>query len=57
MWTDAKHNNKKITINCITKNNNINMTQTTEQHFLNKVFASSGITKDELQVILPKYKQ
>jgi len=33
------------------------MTETTQQHFLNNVFASSGITKDELQVILPKYKQ
>ena len=27
------------------------------EHFLTKVFASSGITKDELIQILPKYKQ
>ena len=32
------------------------MTEITE-HFLNKVFASSGITKDELKTILSKYKQ
>jgi len=29
----------------------------TEEHFLNSVFASSGITKDELKVIIPRYKQ
>ncbi|WP_375582804.1 Crp/Fnr family transcriptional regulator [Cyclobacterium xiamenense] len=29
----------------------------TEEHFLNKVFASSGITKDELKEIIPRYKQ
>ncbi|WP_035805899.1 Crp/Fnr family transcriptional regulator [Lunatimonas lonarensis] len=28
-----------------------------EEHFLNKVFASSGITKDELKEIIPRYKQ
>jgi CRP-like cAMP-binding protein len=33
------------------------MTNPTEQHFLNKVFASSGITQEELQLILPKYKE
>jgi len=33
------------------------MTETTEQHFLNKVFASSGITQEELKTIIPKYKQ
>ena len=26
-----------------------------EKHFLNKVFASSGITQEELSIILPKY--
>jgi CRP-like cAMP-binding protein len=31
--------------------------QTTEEHFLNKVFASSGITKDELALIIPRYKE
>ena len=25
------------------------------EHFLNKVFASSGITQEELAIILPKY--
>ena len=33
------------------------MAETTEQHFLNKVFASSGITLEELKIIIPKYKQ
>lgn len=33
------------------------MTEPIEPHFLNKVFASSGITQDELKVIIPKYKQ
>jgi CRP-like cAMP-binding protein len=28
-----------------------------ENHFLNKVFASSGITQDELLIILPKFTQ
>jgi hypothetical protein len=27
------------------------------EHFLNKVFASSGITQDELKTIIPKYMQ
>jgi CRP-like cAMP-binding protein len=29
----------------------------TEQHFLHKIFASSGITKDELNLIIPRYKE
>ncbi|WP_395053219.1 Crp/Fnr family transcriptional regulator [Flavobacterium sp.] len=29
----------------------------TNEHFLNKVFASTGITKSELDLILPKYKK
>jgi CRP-like cAMP-binding protein len=29
----------------------------TEEHFLNKVFASSGITKEELKEIIPRYNQ
>ncbi len=33
------------------------MPETTEQHFLNKVFASSGITKEELTLIIPRYKE
>jgi CRP-like cAMP-binding protein len=33
------------------------MTELTEPHFLNKVFASSGITKDELELIIPRYKE
>ena len=33
------------------------MTENLDQHFLNKVFEGSGITKDELKVILPKYKE
>lgn len=36
--------------------NKIDMTETTE-NFLNRVFDSSGITKDELAQIIPKYKQ
>jgi CRP-like cAMP-binding protein len=28
-----------------------------EQHFLNKVFASSGITQEELMQIIPRYKK
>lgn len=28
-----------------------------ETHFLNEIFASSGITQTELQTIIPKYKQ
>jgi CRP-like cAMP-binding protein len=33
------------------------MTETTEEHFLHKVFASSGITKEELKLIIPRYKE
>lgn len=33
------------------------MTNPSAPHFLNKVFASSGITQEELQLILPKYKE
>ncbi len=33
------------------------MTEKTEPHFLNKVFASSGITSVELEQILSKYEQ
>ena len=33
------------------------MTENLDQHFLNKVFEASGITKEELKVILPKYKE
>jgi len=29
----------------------------TEVHFLNKVFASSGITQEELNLIIPRYKK
>ncbi len=29
----------------------------TNEHFLNKVFASSGITSAELEIIIPKYKE
>jgi len=29
----------------------------TKEHFLHQVFASSGITKDELNLIIPRYKQ
>ncbi len=32
------------------------MKESIEQHFLNKVFASSGITQEELKLIIPKYK-
>ena len=28
-----------------------------DEHFLNRIFASSGITKEELQVIIPKYNK
>lgn len=28
-----------------------------ESHFLSKIFASNGITKEELKIILPKYKK
>jgi CRP-like cAMP-binding protein len=31
------------------------MTANLDQHFLNKVFESTGITKEELKVIIPKY--
>ena len=33
------------------------MTTNLEQHFLTKVFEASGITKDELTLIIPKYKE
>jgi CRP-like cAMP-binding protein len=33
------------------------MEKNTTNHFLNKVFASSGITQEELKVIIPKYKE
>lgn len=33
------------------------MIDQTQNHFLNKVFASSGITQDELKVIISKYKE
>ncbi len=33
------------------------MTETTEQHFLDKIFASSGITKEELSLIVPRYRE
>jgi CRP-like cAMP-binding protein len=33
------------------------MTETAEEHFLHKVFASSGITKEELKLIIPRYKE
>jgi CRP-like cAMP-binding protein len=33
------------------------MTENTKQHFLSKVFEGSGITKEELLLIIPKYKQ
>lgn len=33
------------------------MIDKTEHHFLNNVFASSGITQEELKLILPKYKE
>ena len=32
------------------------MIETTETHFLNKVFASSGITQEELKLIIPRYE-
>jgi CRP-like cAMP-binding protein len=34
-----------------------NMIENLDQHFLNKVFEASGITKEELKVIIPKYKE
>jgi CRP-like cAMP-binding protein len=33
------------------------MPETAEEHFLHKVFASSGITKEELKLIIPRYKE
>lgn len=33
------------------------MKENLDQHFLNNVFRASGITKDELSLIIPKYKQ
>jgi CRP-like cAMP-binding protein len=33
------------------------MTETTQQHFLQKIFASSGITKEELSLIIPQYRE
>jgi CRP-like cAMP-binding protein len=33
------------------------MTNKTDLHFLNKIFASSGITSEELNLIIPRYKQ
>ncbi|MCH6199515.1 Crp/Fnr family transcriptional regulator [Aquiflexum sp. LQ15W] len=33
------------------------MKDSIEQHFLNKVFASSGITQEELMRIIPRYKK
>ncbi|MCH6233367.1 Crp/Fnr family transcriptional regulator [Cognataquiflexum rubidum] len=33
------------------------MTDAIEQHFLNKVFASSGITREEMMQIIPRYKK
>ncbi len=33
------------------------MPETTEQHFLHKIFASSGITKEELTLIIPRYRE
>jgi CRP-like cAMP-binding protein len=33
------------------------MTENLDHHFLNKVFEGSGITKNELKVIIPKYKE
>jgi CRP-like cAMP-binding protein len=33
------------------------MPETTEQHFLHKIFASSGITKEELSLIVPRYRE
>ena len=32
------------------------MEEATKQHFLNKVFASSGITQEELKLIIPRYE-
>ncbi len=33
------------------------MIETIETHFLNKVFEASGITKEELKIIIPNYKE
>ncbi len=33
------------------------MEETIETHFLNKVFEASGITKEELKIIIPNYKE
>ncbi len=33
------------------------MMENTNTHFLNKIFEASGITKEELKVIIPKYKK
>jgi CRP-like cAMP-binding protein len=33
------------------------MTENLDSHFLNKVFEASGITKEELKLIIPKYHQ
>jgi CRP-like cAMP-binding protein len=33
------------------------MAENLDQHFLNKVFEGSGITKDELALIIPKYQE
>jgi CRP-like cAMP-binding protein len=33
------------------------MIENIETHFLNKVFEASGITKEQLKVIIPKYKE
>jgi CRP-like cAMP-binding protein len=33
------------------------MVEQTEPHFLTKVFASSGITQEELKLIIPRYKK
>ena len=33
------------------------MPETSEKHFLEKVFSSSGITKEELKLIIPRYKE
>jgi CRP-like cAMP-binding protein len=33
------------------------MTEKTEPHFLKTIFASSGITQDELALIIPRYKK
>lgn len=40
----------------IPKPKNVAMINKSEQHFLHKIFASSGITHDELKQIIPHYK-